>query len=191
MPLLGHDEALTHRPRRVLIAGTSGSGKTTLARRVAEALGVPHVEIDALYHGPNWTPRESFEADVERASSLEAWVMEWQYSKVRPLLAGRADLLLWLDLPRRTVMRQVIHRTVTRRLRRQALWNGNLEPPLWTILHDAEHIVRWAWRTHGRTADRVQELLVRRPELPVVRVRSHQQAAEWVAGPLSATRTLS
>lgn len=187
MPLLRCDEALTHRPSRVLIAGTSGSGKTTLAERVAEALGVPHVEMDALYHGPNWTPRESFQADVESASSQKAWVMEWQYSHVRPLLADRADLLVWLDLPRRTVMRQVIHRTIRRRLRRQTLWNGNLEPPLWTFLHDAEHIVRWAWRTHGATAVRVQELLVRRPDLHVVRVRSHHEAAHWVAGPLRAT----
>jgi gluconate kinase len=43
--------------RRVLVAGTSGSGKTTLAQRVSEVLGVPHVEIDGLFHGPDWVPR--------------------------------------------------------------------------------------------------------------------------------------
>jgi adenylate kinase family enzyme len=39
----------------VLIAGTAGAGKSTLARRIAAALDIPHVEIDALFHGPQWS----------------------------------------------------------------------------------------------------------------------------------------
>lgn len=168
----------------MLVAGTSGAGKTTLAARVAAALHVPHVEIDALFHGPGWTRRPSFEADVHHFSAGPGWVTEWQYGSVRAHLAARADVLLWLDLPRRRVMRQVIRRTLVRRLRRQRLWNGNVEPPLWTILTDPEHIVRWAWTTHGKTAARVSQLLHERPELTVVRIRSHIEAARWEDGPL-------
>lgn len=168
----------------MLVAGTSGAGKTTLAARVAAALRVPHVEIDALFHGPGWTRRPSFEADVHRFSAEPGWVTEWQYGSVRAHLAARADVLLWLDLPRRRVMRQVIRRTLVRRLRRQRLWNGNVEPPLWTILTDPEHIVRWAWNTHGETAARVTRLLDDRPELTVVRIRSRVEAARWADGPL-------
>jgi adenylate kinase family enzyme len=187
VPLLTYDAALTETPRRVLVAGTSGSGKTTLARRICEVLDVPHIEIDALYHGPGWTPRATFQAEVESFTAEPAWVTEWQYSQVRPLLADRADLMVWLDLPGHRVMRQVIRRTLARRLRRQVLWNGNVEPPLWTVLHDDEHIVRWAWRTRHATEERVRELGVRRPELPVVRLRGHLQATRWLEGPLLAT----
>ncbi len=186
MPLLGFADPLDGRPSRVLVAGTSGSGKTTIAAEVAALLGIPHVEIDALYHGRDWRPRPSFESDVRRFSAQPAWVTEWQYAQVRRLLAERADLVVWLDLPRRTVMRQVIRRTVRRRLRRESLWNGNVEPPLWTILYDDEHIVRWAWTTHRKTASRVQELAARCPDLPVVRLRSHREARIWLAGPLAA-----
>ncbi len=38
---------------RILILGRTGSGKTTLARELAAALGVPHVELDSLYFGPD------------------------------------------------------------------------------------------------------------------------------------------
>ncbi len=142
----------------MLVAGTSGTGKTTLAARVADVLDVPHVEIDALFHGPGWTPRPTFVAEVAEFSAGPAQVTEWQYGQVRPLLAARADLLVWLDLPRAVVMRQVVRRTVVRRVHRQRLWHDNVEPPLRTLLTDPEHIARWAWSTHsegpGRGGDR-------------------------------------
>ncbi len=59
----------------------------------------PHKEIDALFHGPNWIPRPEFLDDVRALVQSEAWTTEWQYSAARPILAARADLLLWLDLP--------------------------------------------------------------------------------------------
>jgi len=40
--------------QRINVVGTSGSGKTTVARRAAEALGVPFVELDALHWEPGW-----------------------------------------------------------------------------------------------------------------------------------------
>jgi len=184
VPLLSAADPLPHRPRRVLVAGTSGSGKTTLAGRVAEILDVPHVEIDGLFHGPAWTPRASFEADVDTFSSRPGWVTEWQYGAVRALLAERADLMVWLDLPRSRVMRQVIRRTVARRLHREQLWNGNVEGPLWTIFTEPDHIVRWAWNTHHKTAGRVAELLRGRPGLDIVRLRNSGETGRWLRGPL-------
>lgn len=185
--MLTYDDVLPRRPRRVLVAGTSGSGKTTLSAMISATLHVPHIEIDGLYHGPNWTPRESFRAEVESFAARDGWVTEWQYSSVRGLLTERADLLVWLDLPLRTVMRQVIVRTLSRRWRRVMLWNGNLEPPLRTILTDKEHIIRWAWDTRHNTAARIGALDSQYPALPVVRLRSHRQVRAWLAGPLSQT----
>jgi adenylate kinase family enzyme len=182
--MLGPADPLPGRPRRVLVAGTSGAGKTTTARRIAAALGIPHVEIDGLFHGPDWVPRPSFEADVHRFAAEPVWVTEWQYAGVRAHLAERADLLVWLDLPRRVVMRQVVRRTLRRRLRRQRLWNGNVEPPLRTFFTDDEHIVRWAWVHHGGTGPRVARLLEHRPDLPVVRLRSRREVARWLDGSL-------
>ena len=89
-----------------------------------DILDIPRTEIDALFHGENWTPRESFLGDVRALVDGEAWVTEWQYSLARPLLAERADLLIWLDLPfLRVALPRVIRRTVRRRRRRQR------EPP--------------------------------------------------------------
>jgi adenylate kinase family enzyme len=189
VPMLGPVDPLPCRPHRVLVAGTSGAGKTTTAARIAVILGVPHVEIDALFHGPNWTPRPCFEPDVRAFSAGPAWVTEWQYRAVRAHLADRADLLVWLDLPRWLVMRQLIRRTLARRMRRQQLWNGNIEPALWTVLTDREHIVRWAWNTHHKSHARVADLRRERPDLCIVRLCSRRQVARWLSGPLQTSVT--
>jgi adenylate kinase family enzyme len=187
MPLLGPMDALPRRPRRVLVAGVSGAGKTTLAAAVAEVVSAPHIEIDGLYHGPDWTPRPEFEAEVDRFSAGPTWTTEWQYGAVRPLLLMRCDLLVWLDLPTAQVMRQVTARTLRRRARRQALWNGNVEPPLWTVVNDPEHIIRWAWSTRAKPARLVSAALDADTQLVVVRLRSHADADRWLAGALTAT----
>ncbi|MFF2273797.1 AAA family ATPase [Agromyces sp. NPDC058136] len=168
-------------PCRILVAGASGAGKTTLARRIADATGLPYQEIDALYHGPDWTPRPSFVDEVDAFTAQPGWVTEWQYEPVRDRLAERAQLLVFLDYSRARVMRQVIARTVRRRLRREELWNGNIEPPFHTIFSDPEHIVRWAWRTHGTRAALVADAAAANPGLEVVRLRHPRATEEWLS----------
>lgn len=181
--MTGAEEAAqrpSRHPRRILVAGVSGSGKTTLARRASARLGLPHVEIDSLYHGPGWTPRESFLDEVSELAAQESWVVEWQYAVARPLLLERATELIWLDLPTWRTMWQVVRRTVTRRVRRQVLWNGNREGPLWRVLVDDEHIIRWAWRTRHKYTALTEEAVASRPDLVVVRLRSHREARAWL-----------
>jgi adenylate kinase family enzyme len=181
VPLLDASALVPDRPCRIVVAGASGSGKTTLSARIGDAIGIEHIEIDGLHHGPNWTPRPSFVADVEDFTSQPYWVTEWQYTVVRPLLAERADLMIWLDLPRPVVMRQVIRRTLRRRIRREVLWNGNVEPPLYTLFTRRENIIRWSWSTHGKLVGRVGEVLERHPDLPVVRLTSRRDIDGWTA----------
>lgn len=164
------------------MAGTSGSGKSTLATSLADLLGLPYTEIDALHHGPGWTVRPDFEADVRALAASSAWITEWQYGWVRQLLADRADLMVFLMYPRRVVMPRIVRRTVSRSWRGTQLWNGNREPPLRTALSHRDHIVRWAWRTHGLYPDRLADLVAARPELPVVVLRHPREAEAWLAG---------
>jgi len=167
---------------RIIVVGTSGSGKTTLAGRIAARMGIEHTEIDGLFHGPGWVPRAEFVEEVRELVARESWVTEWQYDAARPLLLERATLAVWLDYPLGTRMSRVVRRTVARRLRRTALWHGNVEPALWSILTDPDHIIRWAWRTRHKYDDLPAQLTERgRPALPVVRLRSRAEAEVWLA----------
>ena len=48
--------------RRVRVVGNSGAGKTTFARRLADALDVPHLELDEVFWDAGWTKRDPDEA---------------------------------------------------------------------------------------------------------------------------------
>lgn len=182
----GFADELESRPRRILVAGVAGAGKTTLAARIAPIVDVPHTEIDGLFHGPDWTPRGTFLDDVRSLVRAEAWTTEWQYSSARPLLAQHADLVVWLDPPFWAVtLPRVIRRTLRRRIRREVLWNGNVEPPLRTFFTDREHIVRWAISTRGKYRMLVTQLEIDRPDLPIVRLRSAREVEKWLSGPLA------
>ena len=66
-------------PARIAIAGQTSSGKSTLGRRIAAATGAVHIELDALFHQPNWTPAETdvFRAAVTEAIAQPRWVSRW------------------------------------------------------------------------------------------------------------------
>ena len=183
--MLSSIDPLPKRPRRVLVAGVSGCGKTTLAGRIAAITSGPHTEIDALFHGPNWTPRPEFIDDVHALVEQKIWTTEWQYGAARPILAASADLLIWLDPPFwRVTFPRLLRRTIRRRWHRTKLWNDNVEPPLSQAVTDPDHIIRWAVRTRHKYATTVSALQIQEPHLTMVRLRSSSEVEEWLAGPL-------
>lgn len=114
---------------KIAIVGTSGSGKTTLARQMSQRLAVPHIELDALHWEPNWTEAtiDVFRSRVKTALSGDAWVVDGNYSKIRPLVWTRADTIVWLDYSFAIVMRQILQRTIRRVVLREECCNGNRE----------------------------------------------------------------
>jgi adenylate kinase family enzyme len=169
--------------RRVVVVGSTGAGKTTFARALAAALGVLHIELDALHWGPDWTPvpAEMFRAQVIAATDGLGWVVDGNYSVVRDVLWPRADTLVWLDYAPWVIARRLLRRTARRVLRREELWNGNRES-LWKQFFSRDSLFLWAMRTYHRRR-REYTALLRRPEyahLRVVRLRTPGAAEQWL-----------
>jgi len=144
------------------VVGNSGSGKSTLAAALAARLGLPYVELDAIFHLPGWVelPRDEFRARVEALAAREGWVIDGNYTAVRDLVWARADTVVWLDLPRPLVMRRVVGRTLRRTVLRQELWNGNREPTSnWLTLDPERSIIMWSWTQHARYRVRYTEAM--------------------------------
>lgn len=172
-------------PRRVAVVGCPGAGKTTFARALAARMGVPHVEIDALFHGPNWTPapREVLRERVAERLALDAWVIDGNYrSALGDLVRARADAVAWLDLPRTEIMRSVLARTVARGWRGTELWNGNRER-LVSLLDPRpdKNIVLWAWTRFASYRRAYEaEAAAADPGCTWMRFRSRAEARAWL-----------
>src|SRR5918995_1415704 len=97
---------------------------TTTGRMLAERLGVPFSELDALYHGPNWTPaaRDELLAKVEPIVATEAWVIDGTYrGLIGDIVPESADLVVWLDLPLRVWLPRLVRRSARYVIRKQEL----------------------------------------------------------------------
>lgn len=174
--------------QRVSVVGNAGSGKSRLAQHIARILGVPHVELDAIHHLPGWEPIDpgEFLAVVRTIASADSWVIDGNYRTV--VVDGpvwqRADTVVWLDLPRRVVMRQVVARTLRRLVHREVLWNGNREPFRNLLARDPNRsIIRWSWTQHAKYQERYRAAMASPAlaHLDFVRLRSHDQAEAWLA----------
>jgi hypothetical protein len=167
--------------------GSSGAGKSTLARALAKRLAVPYVELDAFMHQAGWQPRPDFEFmnDVDKATSEAGWVVDGNYRRfvVEGPVWQRADTVVWLDLPRRTIMRQVIARTVRRAVTREVLWNGNREPLTnFVSLNPDDNVILWSWVKYHEFVQRYLDAMAdpRWRGITFVRLRSHPQARRWL-----------
>jgi adenylate kinase family enzyme len=138
--------------RRVHVVGSSGSGKTVIARQLAQALGVPHLELDSVHHQSGWTelPDAEFRVIVTNAAEADGWVIDGNNRTVRDIIEARADTVVWFDLPRAAVMWQLAWRTVRRAATREELWNGNREPWRHLLFPDRRRSpLAWAWHKHA------------------------------------------
>jgi adenylate kinase family enzyme len=174
------------RVRRVSVVGNSGSGKTTTARALAAAMGVPHLELDAVYHQPGWVELETqeFRRRVAEFVAADSWVVDGNYSKVQDLIWDRADTVAWLDPPRHRVMRQIVWRSLSRAARRTELWNGNRER--WgnlLSLDPAESVIAWAWTRHDVYRSRYAGARAdpQLAHLRFARLRSAREVADFIS----------
>jgi hypothetical protein len=145
---------------------------------------VPHVELDALHWGPNWSEptNEEFRARVERATSSPGWVADGSYhGKLGDSLLERADFVVWLDLPFGTVARRIWLRTLRRILRKEELWAGNHET--WRdAFFSRDSLFVWIVTTHRSRRRRYLERLNR---YEFVRLRSQPEIEAWLAQQVS------
>ncbi len=172
--------------KRIVIIGRTGSGKTTLARELAAALGVPHVELDALYFGPNFStvPLPVLRERTSTAIAGDRWVTDGNKSAVRDLVWPRADTIIWLDYSFLVSLW---------RLRRRALWRASVlqeqavktgkKAGLPRQYFSAAKGVLTALRSHMGQRREFPRLFAK-PEnqhLAVVRLRSPQATRRWLA----------
>jgi adenylate kinase family enzyme len=109
------------------------------------------VELDALFHGPNWSevPDAEFFARIEAATTGDDWIVDGNFSRARHLTWPRADKIVWIDLPLSLSYTRLVARTFRRWVTREQVCGDNRES-LWEQLAPGRSLWLFTLRTHGR-----------------------------------------
>ena len=170
--------------QRISVVGVTGAGKSTLAGSLADKLHVPHVELDGLHWEPHWTMAELavFRTRVEAAVAADGWVIDGNYSRVRDLVWGRADTVVWLDYPFPLTFVRLLRRTLARVHSGEELWNGNRERFTAQFL-SRDSLFLWALKTYPKFRTTIPAALASEPfaHIRLVRLRAPRDAQRWLA----------
>ena len=169
--------------RRISVVGISGNGKTTLTKRLARQLDVPRIELDALYHLPDWQEEsaERFRDHVAAATAGDAWVVDGSYGALLgDIVFKHADTVVWLDQPLPLVLWRLVRRVIRDVRTRRDLFNGNRQT--WRLaFFTRDSLLTWAIKSHLRRNTLYPEQFAVVPNLNVVRLRSRRAVERWLA----------
>ena len=87
--------------KKIIVIGCPGSGKTTFAEKLHQAIGLPLIYLDAIWHRPDKThiSREEFDARLGEILSTDAWIIDGNYSRTVEGRIDAADTVILFDLP--------------------------------------------------------------------------------------------
>ena len=153
---------------RIHVTGSSCSGKTTLAGRLAAALEVPLVELDALNWLPDWVglceidPRQ-FEGRIAEATAGDRWVVDGSYMTYSArVFWPRLDTVVWLDMGIGRLLYRVLKRSWRRWRHRELLWGTNYERflPQLMLWRRKESLIWWIVTQYSRKRRDMHERMV-------------------------------
>ena len=144
---------------------------------------MPHIELDAIHHGPNW-------AEPTPTSFARRWTRRWQPGRLgdrrqlrgetRRDRAAEADTIVWLDLPLQLTLGRIAGGRPPA-LRSTELWNGNRET-LRNVLWGRDSLFAWAIARH-REYRRTLPAAFAQPayrDKDVIRLRSERDVRAWL-----------
>jgi len=184
---MGGKSRQTRDPRELgaRISLLGGGGKTTLGRALSRATGLPHIELDALHHLPNWAERDRDDFRSVVAAALEdatdGWIADGSYSgKLHDMVTGQADTVIFLNMPWRVMFRRILVREFRRAHDGKPVCGENVVT--WRRALSRESLWWYHVQTRRAYLDRPNRLKDRVPaSTPIVELRSPRELNAFYA----------
>jgi len=141
--------------RRIMIIGCGGAGKSSLAIELGKILGIEVIHLDFLFWKPGWieTDKPAWVKINEHISSKERWIIDGNYCSTMDIRLMKADTVLFLDLPRRICLWQVLKRRILfNNKKRPDISEGCPESLSWDF-------IKWIWDFPKDTRPQILEKL--------------------------------
>lgn len=170
--------------QRINVVGVSGSGKSTFAKRLAQTLSLPYLEMDRIFWCPHWQSPddEDFFCKLRKELAGKSWVLDGNYTRTIPIKWKTVEMVVWIDLPFLTTLYQAIKRGLSRALSGEEIWPGteNRES-LQQLFFSKDSMVWWTLKNYSKVKKKYEHFLSQDDlaHIKFVRLQSHEAIEEF------------
>ena len=161
---------------RILVIGCSGGGKSTLSMALCRRFDLPFLSMDSdFFWLPGWVKREKAQerALITEAAARERWLMDGTGSSSMDLRLPRADLVIWVRMPRWLCLYAVARRA----LRHRGGTRPEMAPGCLEQIPDREFL-SYIWHFEERVSPVIVKALGRyAPDCPIVTLKNRGETA--------------
>ncbi|WP_039844823.1 AAA family ATPase [Rhizobium gallicum] len=161
---------------RVLVIGCSGGGKTTLARTIATRFSLPFISMDREFFWlPGWVARARPQqrALIAERIKRDRWIMDGTNTSSFDLRLPRADIVLWVRMPRLICVWGAVSRWLK--------WIGRTRPEMTPGCPEKVDLefLRYIWNFEKKHSPMVLAAMAAHgPDVPVLQLKSRHQMRE-------------
>ena len=170
--------------KKINVIGTSGSGKSTFSRLLANKVGYPYLEMDAIFWKPNWqeSTDDEFFLKLKRSLAQETWVLDGNYSRTTEIKWSNVDHVIWIDYPFSRTMYQAIRRAFIRSATKTELWGTGNTETFAKSFFSRDSIILWTLKTYKRKRVRYSKMLhdPRYRHIKFIRLTSPKMAKKFI-----------
>ncbi|QWU15316.1 Adenylate kinase [Paenibacillus sophorae] len=162
---------------RVLVIGSSGAGKSTLSQKLSKILNIPVIHLDAYFWNANWVskPNDEWDKIVEKFTNEDQWIIDGNYSRTMDIRIKKADLIIFLDMPRLLCIYRIIKRRIRYHKKTRPDMNEGCPEKL-----DWEFI-KWVWNYRKRSRmNTITKLEYIRENQQVIIAKTRRQVDELI-----------
>ncbi|TCZ71832.1 DNA topology modulation protein [Paenibacillus albiflavus] len=162
---------------RILVIGSGGSGKSTLSQKLSKILNLPVIHLDTYFWNPNWIPKPNDEWDmlVEQFTNKDQWIIDGNYSRTMDIRIKKADLIIFLDMPRLLCIYRIIKRRIMYHKKTRPDMNKECPEKIdWEF-------VKWVWNYRKRSRmNTIKKLEQIRENQQVIIIKTRKQVDQLI-----------
>lgn len=165
---------MNKKPTRIAIIGNAGSGKSTLAQKLHTITNLPIYYLDQYFWKPGWvkTDPDEYKKIHDAICDKEEWIIDGINLRVMEYRIQRADVIIFLDLPRYVCIWRIFKRTIQ---------NYGKETPSSAkgcperFNGEFLKFLKWVWDFKNKYPAKIREILTRYPEKKIYIFKSQRE----------------
>ena len=165
--------------KRIAIIGNAGSGKSTLTQKLHKITNLPVYYLDQYFWKPGWvrTDPDEYKKMHDAICDKEEWIIDGINLRVMEYRIKKADMIIFLDLPRYICLYRIFKRTF------QNYGKETLSSPKgcperfnWEFIK----FLKWVWDFKKKYPAKIREFLSKYPEKQSYIFKSQQEVDQFI-----------